>query len=53
MFKINWDVSMDKGLVRIEIGLTEQGHDGKILAARSMPKNYLVEHTVVEALAAL
>lgn len=53
MFKINWDVSVDKGHGRIEIGFIVRGHDGRILAACSKTRNYLVEHTIVEALAAL
>ena len=53
MLKINWNVAVNKGFRRIGIGIIVRDHDGSILAARSTTKNFLVEPTVVEALAAL
>lgn len=54
MLKINWDVAVDKGSGRIGIGIIiVRDHEGIVLAARSMTKNFLVDSTATETLAAL
>jgi hypothetical protein len=40
MFKITWNVVVDKGLGRIGIGIIVRDHDGSILAACGTTKNY-------------
>lgn len=53
IFKINWEVDVDKGYGRIRIGIVVRDHKGVVLAARSTPKNILVDLVVVEALSTL
>lgn len=51
MFKINWDVVMDKGHGHIGIGIIVRDQEGIVLAAWSNTKDFLAEPSVVEAFA--
>ena len=53
IFKINWDVVVDKSYGRIVIDIVVQDHKRVVLAIHSTTKNILVDPVVVEALSTL
>jgi ribonuclease HI len=50
--KINWDAAVDSERGMIRMGIIARDHSGRVIAAQSGPKNFFIDRSLAEALAA-